>query len=283
MWILNPPEVDDPNLVLDTALTYANGASVYALTKGERAAIHAVYALYDAMLGQPHIDLRPAQLDGARPSLEAAYGQIQKGARLEKLRDHLIAATDSCPYCGFGEPRDLDHYLPRSVYGELAIYPHNLIPSCGSCNNAKRTVVPGMGPGHGPGLIHAYFQELPDIDFLVADIAFGEGALTVRFRIDPGELDLLLADKLQFQLDRLKLNDRYEKQINKFISEQRTALLMLHELHPHLTSDFLGRSALSLAKRNGRNDWRVALLRALSLNADFCAEPQLYVGDRDAT
>src|SRR3546814_13583997 len=82
-------------------------------------------------------------------------------------RSVLLASTDACPYCGFGEPRDLDHYLPRSGYGELAIYPNNLVPSCSPCNNAKRTVVPGQGAAHGPGLIHAYFQALSDPDFLV--------------------------------------------------------------------------------------------------------------------
>lgn len=276
MWVLDPPETGDQNQMLDTALTYANGVPVYALTPHERNALHAVYALYEAMLGQPHPDLLPASLNGAHPTLQAAYNQVQKGARLEGLRDHLLASTDSCPYCGFGEPKDLDHYLPRSIYGELAIYSRNLIPSCGPCNNAKRSVVPGAANG----FIHPYFQKLPEKDFLTAEVAFMDHALVVTFRVEPAELDDALASKLQFQLDRLSLNDRYAKQINIFLSGQRHALLFIHEREPALTGSYLSNSAASLAKAFGRNDWRVALLRALAQDAAFCADPASYVGRR---
>src|SRR3546814_10043232 len=87
-----------------------------------------------------------------------------------------------------------------------------------------------------------------------------------------------LAAKLQFQLDRLKLNERYGKQINKYLSEQRAAVLMFHEQGSELLSEFLRRSSVSQASSFGRNDWRVALLRALSADEAFCAAPELYLG-----
>ena len=154
MWKLEYLEAVDQDHVLNAALTYVNGAKVYDLSVVERAAIQAVYELYDAMLGQPHANLRPNSLDQARPVIAEAYGQVQIGGRLAALRERLLASTDSCPYCGFGEPRDLDHYLPRGSFGELAIYSKNLIPSCSPCNNAKRTVVPGDPQALGAGLIH---------------------------------------------------------------------------------------------------------------------------------
>jgi hypothetical protein len=278
MWVLTPQLPGELDLSLDAALTYANGTSVYTLSHVERAAIHAVYLLYDTLLGQPDPGLRPVALDTARPFLASAYDQVQIGARLAGLRAHLLASTDSCPYCGFGEPRELDHYLPRSAYGELAIYPSNLVPSCGPCNNAKRTIVPGQGAAYGPGLIHAYYQILPDQDFLEVEITFEDGALEARFRIEPAGIDPDLAAQLQFQLDRLKLNERYPKQINKYLSEQRAAVLMFHEHGPEVFSDFLRRSSASLVGSYGRNDWRVALLRALAANDAFCAAPELYLG-----
>lgn len=278
MWVLAPQALDALDDALNTALTYTNGTAIYTLSDAERAAIHAVYQLYDAMLGQPDTGLRPAALDMARPYLETAYNQVQIGARLAHLRARLLASTDSCPYCGFGEPRDLDHYLPRSIYGELAIYPNNLIPSCSPCNNAKRTVVPGQGAAHGPGLIHAYFQALPDQEFLVAEIDFDGGALEVSFHIDGTAIDPALAVKLQYQLVRLKLNERYGKQINKYLSEQRAAVLMFHEHGPEVFSNFLQRSSEYLVGSYGRNDWRAALLRALAADEAFCAAPELYLG-----
>jgi hypothetical protein len=270
MWIMPAQALDELDDALDRALTYANGTAVYQLSYEERAALHAVYRQYETLLGQP--------LAIARPRLQAAYDEVQIGGRLAALRARLLSSTDSCPYCGFGEPRDLDHYLPRSIYGELAIYPNNLVPSCGPCNNAKRAVVPGMGAANGPGLIHAYFQTLPDLDFLKADLAFEAGSLDVTFRIDANFMDPVLAAKLQFQLDRLKLNERYAKQVNKFISEQRTAVLMFKEYGAGALSDYLHRCAASLVVSFHRNDWRVALLRALAEAPHFCDAPEMYLG-----
>ncbi len=277
MWVMAPQSIDAVHDALHRALTLANGTLVYSLSVQEWTAINAVYQLYEVLGGQPHAGLRPVTLDAARPRLHAAYDQVQIGGRLTALRAHLLASTDACPYCGFGEPKDLDHYLPRSVYGELAIYPNNLVPSCGPCNNAKRTAVPGLGVG--PGLIHPYFQVLPDLDFLTADITFQDGSLDVLFRIDPALIAPDLAAKLQFQLDRLKLNRRYTGQINKFISEQRTAILMLRDYGSEIVRDYLRRNAASLATSFHRNDWRAALMRALAEVPDFCADPAAYLGE----
>lgn len=279
MWLLDAQELGDLDGDLTTALTYANGEAIYPLTADERAAIHAVYNLYEAMLGQPAPGLTPAELNAARPFMHAAYNQVQIGGRLAQLRARLLASTQSCPYCGFGEVKDLDHYLPRGTYGELAIYPRNLVPSCSPCNNAKRAVYPGMPAAQGPGLIHAYFQPLPDEDFLHADTIFAaDGTLLVTFRIHNPNMHPGLAAKLQFQLDRLKLNDRYRAQVNKYLSEQRTAMLMLHAAGAAVFSEFLERSSAALIASYGRNDWRVALLRTLATNPNFCAAPELYLG-----
>lgn len=279
MWTLDVQEVGDLDADLTTALTYADQTAVYALSADERAAIHVVYDLYEAMLGQPAPGLTPVELEAARPFLRAAYGQVQVGRRLSQLRARILASAQSCPYCGFGEVRDLDHYLPRSTYGELAIHPRNLVPSCSPCNNAKRAVYPGMPAAQGPGLIHAYFQHLPDEDFLKADVAFAaDGTLSVAFRIDNPGMDAGLAAKLDFQLTRLKLNDRYRAQVNKFLSEQRTAMLTIHEMGASVFSDYLARSSAGLVASFGRNDWRVALLRGLASDPAFCAAPEAYLG-----
>jgi 5-methylcytosine-specific restriction endonuclease McrA len=147
MWTLTAQVLDGLDETLNTALTLRDGTPVYVLTPLERAAIHSVYQLYEQMAGQLQTAHLPVALAAARPRLYDAYDQVQIGGRLASFRSSLLASTTSCPYCGFGELKDLDHYLPRSIFGELAIYPNNLIPSCGPCNNAKRKIVPGQGPG----------------------------------------------------------------------------------------------------------------------------------------
>lgn len=280
MWTLPAPDIIDVDGQLATALTYANGKPVYALSVIERAAVLAVYRAYDALLGQPDPSLLPKALAACRQHIRDGYNQVRIGGRLEVLRASLLTSTDVCPYCGFGEPTELDHYLPKTCYGELAIYPRNLVPSCGPCNNAKRAIVPGAAPG--PGLIHPYFQALPDEVFMRADVGFAAGTLDVIFRIEAGTLNPGLVQMLQFQLDRLKLNERYSRQINKFLFEQRTAILMFKEpgLTPDALTNYLLRSATSLTENFGHNDWRPALLKALAANVAFCAAPEDYLGTR---
>jgi hypothetical protein len=166
------------------------------------------------------------------------------------------------------------------VYGELAIYPLNLIPSCNPCNNAKRTHVPELDNANAPGFFHPYLQILPDQDFLCADVDFTEGALRISFRIETAGLDPVIAAKLQFQIDRLKLNERYPKRINTFLSEQRVGILMVMPLGEVSVRELLTASANSMADDFGRNDWRVALLRGLAADQVFPREPQLYLNAR---
>ena len=141
-----------------------------------------------------------------------------------------------------------------------------------------------MPAAQGPGLIHAYFQPLPDEDFLQADADFdADGTLSVTFRVEKPAMDPALAAKLQFQLERLKLNARYRAQVNKYLlnkylSEQRTAMLMLHVAGEAVFSEYLHRSSAALVASYGRNDWRVALLRTLAADRAFCSAPERYLG-----
>jgi hypothetical protein len=123
---------------------------------------------------------------------------------------------------------------------------------------------------------------LPDIDFLEADVTFDHGALEVTFCINATMITPELADLLSFQLRRLNLNQRYPRQINKFLSEQRAGILSVLALAPGELPQFFRRSADTLAESFGRNDWRVALLRALAANDDFCTDPEYYLGTRGA-
>lgn len=274
------PSVDDVDDQLTAALTDGYDNVIYDISAAERAALMAVYQAYDAFLGQPDEALTPAILAACRPHLAQAYDQVQIGRRLASLRSALLAPTDVCPYCGFGEPTQLDHYLPKIDYGEIAIYPHNLVPCCGPCNNSKRTVQPGVGQG---SFIHPYFEPMPDTVFLDAAIQFdAEGALDVTFNIIEGSVEDPLWNMLRYQLVRLKLNERYPRQINKFLSEQRVAILMVRETGegPGPVANYFAKNAVSLSQIFGPNDWRVALVRALAQTEVFCADPGSYLGNR---
>jgi hypothetical protein len=276
VWSLPAPLTNGVIDQLNTALTYANGTPVYQLTAPERQAILAVYAAYDQLAGQPNPQLLPVALAGCADHLEGAYNQVQKNARLATMREGLLSATDVCPYCGYGDPTDLDHYLPKNVYKALAIYPRNLVPSCGPCNNAKRAYVPAAGTG----FLHTYLEALPQVPFLSAQVQYAAGSLRVTFAIDPANIGQPLADRLTFHLDRLSLNDRYIRQINKFLSEQRPGLKHLLGVpgSPALLANYFNEAANDFDGLFGLNDWRAALFRGLSGSAPFLHSAKQYFG-----
>src|SRR3546814_16228301 len=104
MGVLAPQALEALDDALDTALTYANGAAIYGLSDAERTAIHAVYQLYDAMLGQPDDGMLPGAPDVARPYLAAAHEQVKIGGRLARLSARYLASSDACPYRRIGPP-----------------------------------------------------------------------------------------------------------------------------------------------------------------------------------
>lgn len=269
MWSLNLPDSGNTIDDLNVALQPEGSPPLYALNVVEIAAIAALYHTYDQLGGQPSPALTPPSLgDACLSAVHSAFGQVQAGGRLRKLRDRLMLMVEQCPYCGFGEVTDLDHYLPKSIYKALSVYPRNLIPSCSRCNRAKHAHVPET---QSQGMIYAYFAQIPQVRFFVANVDFSGNALTVNFKIESTNIDAKLAQSLNFQLTRLKLNERYPKQINTFLFGLRTGLTELIETKDSaLLSEFLRRSALDMEDSFGMNDWRSALLFGLSASSQFC-------------
>lgn len=274
MWKVKLPDTGDINAQLDAALIHKDGTKVHDLTAAERAAVHALYADYDQRLGEPDPALKPMVLAGCADALHDAYSQVQKGQRLQWLRDALLSSVIECPLCGYGDATTLDHHLPKDDYRALAIDPRNLVPSCQPCNRAKGT----LPPIAGQGLIHAYFQPLPAVTYLVANVTYAAGSLTVIFAIDGTSLTQPLADRLAFQLDRLKLTQRYPDAINLFLFAQKTAF-RLFKGKPNerdLLRQFLLDSAAAQDADVGLNHWRAAILRGLAACDQFLDDPWTY-------
>lgn len=274
MWKVKLPDTGDVDVQLDAALIHKDGTKVHDLTDAERAAVHALYADYDQRLGEPDAALKPAALADCADALHDAYSQVQKGARLEWLRETLLSSVMECPLCGSGDATTLDHHLPRSDYRALSIDPRNLVPSCQPCNRAKGTLVPIAGQG----LIHAYFQVLPDVTFLVAEAVYSAGSLTVTFEVDSSGIPQALADRLTFQLDRLKLSERHPDAINIFLFGQKTAFRLFKgkQNERDLLRQFLLDSATTLDADLGLNHWRAAVFRGLAACDAFLDDPWTY-------
>lgn len=274
MWTVKLPEAGDIDAQLDAALIYANGDFVYELSVAERAAIHNLYADYHQRRGEPDPALIPAALVGCADALHGAYGQVQKGQRLASLRETLLAAVLECPLCGSAPATTLDHHLPKDDYRALSINPRNLVPCCQPCNRAKGTLVAVAGQG----MIHAYYQALPEVTFFRADVTYGAGSLVVEFGINPAGVTPALVARLQFQLDRMKLNERHPDAINVFLFSLKPSLEWFRGKpgERNLLQDWLVHAANTYDRDFGLNHWRTAVLRGLAVCDAFLDDPWAY-------
>ncbi len=102
---------------------------------------------------------RPAALsEDEKSTLKDLYTK-DRSAATSTLRPAVLArglAKDpSCPYCNIGWARQIDHFLPKSVFPEYAVAGRNLLPACADCNwlKANATIA-----ANGSRYIHPYLD-----------------------------------------------------------------------------------------------------------------------------
>ncbi|PDS43169.1 hypothetical protein CO662_36635 [Rhizobium anhuiense] len=275
MWKMRLPPAGDLNAQLTAALVQVNGSVVYELSPEERQSIHDLYARYEELSGEPHHTLNPGALNACRNALHDAYGQVQVSGRLSKMRARLLDAAPECPFCGAAPATTLDHHLPKDEYRSLSINPRNLIPSCQPCNRAKGT----LAPAAGEGIIHTYFQTMPEETFLMAQTSYAEGTLVVSFSVNEQVTPALLSARLTFQIGRLKLNDRLAKSVNTFLFELKPGLELLRELpdQREFIRIHLLKAGESFDRSFGLNHWKAAVVRGLAACEAFLDDPWSYL------
>jgi hypothetical protein len=189
-------------------------------------AVIALYDQYDTTAGVPGDVLRASGLPLAfRDAVHDAYDLTQKGRRMSFIRTALLDCVERCPVCGISAPRELDHYLPRSLFKCLAIYVRNLVPYCHDCNNSKKA----HAGDDDERFIHPYFDEIPDVQFLQATVDLQGGALRAEFAIVGVDgLDEDLRARLDHQLGRLKLNERFQRELNNYMSAHTAAMHIVY-------------------------------------------------------
>ncbi|MBY5836253.1 HNH endonuclease [Rhizobium leguminosarum] len=273
MRSLPRPNRDDVRAQLERALEIYERKGVqfgYAVSPEQLDSLIALYDAYDGAGGSPNDDLKgPLLGEDLKVAIHTSYRFTQAGGKLEPIRTSLMRDVEHCPICGITGPRELDHYLPQSAYRPLAIYVRNLVPLCHDCNQSKSTQEAGQPENQ---FVHPYFEELPDVQFLRATVNLGNGALTIDYDIDPGaDLPDILRARLSFQLERLKLNQRYQREINTYLTSHAVMLATTFEAGAgESVSTFLNRQANVERRAFHRNHWRPVLLSALADHEGFC-------------
>ena len=238
------------------------------ITDDEVEQVVTLYDRYEREHGAPSAELKgPDMPDALREMIHAAYDKTQEGRTLQPLRELLFQGVGLCPICGIDPATELDHHLPQSEFKPLAIHSRNLVPMCHPCNHAK---LAGFDE-QGEGFLHPYYDLLPDLDFLMATVDLDGASLVVSFAIDmAAALPAGFAGRLTAQMEALKLEERYQQEVNTYIASHAAAL--------HLAHRAKGQAGVrkTLRLQEGyeirafhRNHWRPVLLRALREHDGF--------------
>ncbi|WP_141215027.1 MULTISPECIES: HNH endonuclease [unclassified Rhodococcus (in: high G+C Gram-positive bacteria)] len=189
------------------------------------------------------------------------------------LRGRILDSTPwrKCPYCYQIKATEVDHYLPRSKFGEYSIYAPNLVPICKTCNGKKLNRY--AHPGGGRRFLHPYFDKLPETPHphLTAKVSVGVSVF-IRFMVtkSPGMSEEVWSVHSN-QFDELELATRYADEAIENITG------MLYSLRRHFSdgggtqvAEHLMIERVSKEKTYGPNHWWPVMLGALVASREFC-------------
>jgi hypothetical protein len=185
------------------------------------------------------------------------------GGSLQHLRQSLKKNCRRCPFCNISTASDLDHYLSKDLFPCLAIFSWNLIPICPECNRLK------LGGAEG-GFIHSYYDDLPDIPFLLAHLVFEPRLVIITFSLNLGHVEECLAARVRTHFRTLDLANRYALEAQERISAFRLSLPGVFEDGGRDAVRFELERRLLEASLYGANHWETALLSALVSSETYC-------------
>lgn len=218
--------------------------------------LEALYTLYHKQRGSITAQQNSILTKQKRESIKELYSETYNhpNAKLSQIRQDLLSGVTHCPYCGFGEPTTLDHFLPKAKYGLLATCRLNLLPACRHCNSLKdeNTQIP-----------HPYYQNYPaNAIFFVCLVHWTGNFYTFKFDIDPQHISLELATKLTELIKTINLSDRLCRELNSFIREE---FRDVSKVPDNQIKTYIDRKVSYYASFVGNNHWKTAALRGLSV------------------
>ena len=195
MWILPKPKLSDAKNDIEVVVSHCNN-----LDESDKKKMTKLYEDYDTGNGEATtIQLQP--LEGKKEIIRRQYvktsGKLQnknEDNHLVYIRKDLMKNVDKCPYCSINAPQQLDHFMDKAIYGQLAVCRLNLVPLCGTCNLDK-------GEISYKEFTHPYYQAFPKAHFFRADCRVLRNKVLVTFSVD----SVIIADSV--------LRKRIEKQI----------------------------------------------------------------------
>lgn len=249
MWILSKP---------DNALAFGKDIDEQvdhceSLDDSDKLKLRLLYRQYDAKGYATDAELIP--MVGKKDIIKNLYEvKFQKKHRLRYIREDLMSAVSVCPYCGLNEPSQLDHFMDKAAYGQLACCRLNLVPLCGVCNNRKHNEP-------FTNFVHAYYDSYDDTDFLKTQITVKNNKIGFIMSIDTAAISNPdLARRTEYQFNKISLNGRFKKAGITYLIDYIKGL--------RCRTDRSLKTALNAKYRHNlakyrRNHWRTSIIRGL--------------------
>ena len=251
MWILDIPDISKAfNEDVDELVKHCRNLSTH-----DGDLLKKLYKKYNICKGKVNaVDLNP--LSSKKNIIRDQYiSKIKEKGTLSFIRKDLLREVSKCPFCGINEPVTLDHYMDKSLYGQLACCRLNLIPSCWKCNHtkAKKTY---------SDFVHAYYDRFDyGKFFFVTTIKIKKNKFVMDFCIDKGAISNKdLADRTASQFDNLLLCKRYRKEATKFLLDYVKTLICSSEKS---LKQMLKKTHKDYIKKYGGNHWKTSVIRGL--------------------
>ncbi|PZO36646.1 MAG: hypothetical protein DCF19_20785 [Pseudanabaena frigida] len=216
---------------------------------------------------------------------EIALGKVTKEELKEVYTSYMVVSSkpardiyDSllsqahlgkCPYCGFGQTRTLDHYLPKAKYPQFSVLPFNLVPSCRDCNTGKNTAIATTAEAQS---LHPYFDHQIFINdqWLYAKVNETKPATIYFFVKAPKQWDEISKARVQAHFCNFNLSSRYSVEAGDALVSLRDVLISYcQSFGSKSVRDLLKIEANSSAKQHS-NSWKTAMLQALVVSDWYC-------------
>lgn len=185
-----------------------------------------------------------------------------------KIYNHImsLAPLNRCPFCGIGQVKTLDHYLPKANFSTFSVLPYNLVPSCRDCNTGKHA---GYARTKKKQTLHPYYDNFTKEQWLFATV-IQSNPMSIEYFVNPPIYwDDISKCRVKAHFDDYDLAKRFSIQASNELAmlNSNFSLFSLNsiEIKKQLKEKELTHKNMHL------NSWESALYQALVESDWYCS------------
>ncbi|WP_439835769.1 HNH endonuclease [Aeromonas enteropelogenes] len=196
---------------------------------------------------------------------------LSKEGKTSREIYNVIKASSNglCPFCGFGNVRTLDHYMPKARYPIFSVHPKNLVPSCTDCNKGKGSTVISSQEGQ---VLHPYYiaDHFINDDWIKADV-MASNPVTFGFHVEPPTYwDDVSKERARNHFVDFDIEERFKIQ-SSLLTTMFTSQVSILLNTQRLTTQEIQHHFRSTASSERPNSIIRAMLLAISNSDWFCS------------